>query len=191
MKAYVFLADGFEPIEAVSPVDILARGGVDVKLVSVTGEMEVKSNISLTIKADVLFEDADLSDADVLMTPGGMPGAANLNAHKGVVEAMRRQYESGKLVASICASPMVLGTAGILKGKKATCYPGFEDFLKGATITGKLVERDGNIITGNSPGAAMAYGFLVLATLKGEAVSVEVQQSMHYDQLCDTLRNKQ
>lgn len=186
MKAYVFLATGFEPIEAVAPVDIIARGDVDVKLVSVTGSLEVASNIGLTVKADLLFEDADLSDADVLMTPGGMPGAANLNAHKGVVEAMRRQYESGKLVASICASPMVLGTAGILEGKKATCYPGFEDFLKGAVITGKLVEQDGNIITGNSPGAAMAYGFRVLAALRGEAVSKEVQQSMHYDQLMAT-----
>lgn len=185
MKAYEFLADGFEPIEAVSPVDILKRGGVDVVLVSITGSLYVSSNIGVVVKADVLFEDADLSDADVLMTPGGLPGATNLNAHKGVVEAFRKQYGQGKLVASICASPMVLGTAGIAKGKTVTCYPGFESYLEGAHITGGLVEQDGNVITGNSPGAAMPYGFHLLSVLMGDDVSKEVQQSMHFDQLME------
>lgn len=188
LKAYEFLATGFEPIEAIAPVDILKRGGIDVKLVSITGDLEVESNIGLRVKADVLFEDCDFSDAAVLMTPGGMPGASNLNSHKGVVEAMRRQYESGKLVASICASPMVLGTAGILQGKHATCYPGFEPYLKGAVTTGRLVEQDGNIITANSPGAAMPFGYRVLSVLKNEAVANDVAASMHYDQLCETLK---
>lgn len=183
-KAYVFLATGFEAIEAVAPTDILRQGGVDVKFVSVTGNIEVKSNIGITIHADALFEDCgDFADADVLMMPGGMPGAQNLSNHEGLVKAVRRQYERGKLVAGVCAGPWVLGKAGVLNGKTATCYPGFEQYMTGANITGRLVERDGNVITGNSCMAAMPYGFLLLNILTDKATEDLWVGYMHYDQL--------
>lgn len=148
-KVYEFLANGFEEIEGLAPVDILRRGGIDVTTVSITGSREVTTSHGVTILADATFEDAgEMADADLLMIPGGMPGSTNLNAHAGVLSAMRRQFDSGKLVAAICAAPMVLGTAGILQGKRATCSPGFQKYLTGAEYTGELFTVDGNVITG-------------------------------------------
>ena len=120
-KVYQFMADGFEDVEALIPVDVLRRGGVDIKTVSIMGRLEVESAHGVTIKADMLFEDADLSDADLLMLPGGMPGASNLDAHEGLKAALLKQAEAGKKISAICAAPFVLGKLGILKGKRATC----------------------------------------------------------------------
>ena len=126
-KVYEFLANGFEEIEALAPVDILRRADVTVQTVSVTGSQLVESSHGVTIKTDLLFEQAgDFSDADLLMIPGGMPGSTNLNAHEGVRQALRRQYDAGRRVAAICAAPMVLASIGILQGKRATCSPGFK-----------------------------------------------------------------
>lgn len=155
-KVYEFLANGFEEIEGLAPVDILRRGGIDVTTVSITGSREVTTSHGVTILADTTFEDAgEMTDADLLMLPGGMPGSTNLNAHAGVLSTMRRQFDSGKLVAAICAAPMVLGTAGILQGKRATCSPGFQKFLTGAEYTGELFTVDGNVITGEGPCATL------------------------------------
>ena len=141
-KVYEFLANGFEEIEALAPVDILRRGGVEVHTVSVTGSEFVESSHGITIKADLQFtRPEDYRDADLLMIPGGMPGSTNLNAHEGVRQAMLWQYNSGRRVAAICAAPMVLGGIGILNGKKATCSPGFQKYLTGATYTAQLYLR--------------------------------------------------
>lgn len=141
-KVYEFLANGFEEIEGLAPVDILRRGGIDATTVSITGSREVTTSHGVTILADTTFEDAgEMADADLLMLPGGMPGSTNLNAHAGVLSTMRRQFDSGKLVAAICAAPMVLGTAGILQGKRATCSPGFQKYLTGAEYTRRAVYR--------------------------------------------------
>ena len=114
-KVYQFMADGFEDVEALIPVDVLRRGGVDIKTVSIMGRLEVESAHGVTIKADMLFEDADLSDADLLMLPGGMPGASNLDAHEGVKAALVKQAEAGKKVSAICAAPaVVLAPLGLL-----------------------------------------------------------------------------
>jgi len=113
-KVYEFLANGFEEIEALAPVDILRRGGIEVKTVSITGSEYAESSHGITVKADLVFEKAgDFSDADLLMLPGGMPGATNLKEHQGVREALLRQFNSGKLVSAICAGPMVLGSLGM------------------------------------------------------------------------------
>ena len=179
-KAYVFLADGFEDIEALAPVDILRRGGVVVKTVSIGDTLSVVSAHSVEVKADLLFPDADLSDADLLVLPGGMPGAKNLDEHKGVCNALTRQAESGRLVGAICAAPMVLGHLGLLRGKHATCYPGFETELHTTEYTAAPVTVDGNIITGKGPGASLAFGFTLLRLLKGESIVEELKKGMMY-----------
>ena len=135
-KVYVFLADGFEDVEALIPVDVLRRGGVDVTTVSISDFPLVTSAHGVNIEADIMFEQGDFSDADLIFLPGGMPGASNLFAHKGVCKIVVDQFAAGKKVAAICAAPgVVLGQLGILEGKKATCYPGFEQMLDGATYT--------------------------------------------------------
>ena len=143
-KAYEFLANGFEDIEALAPVDILRRGGVEVKTVSISNSLMVKSANGITVKADLLFDEVDdFFDADILMLPGGMPGAANLNLHEELRKLLVEQNEKGKRLGAICAAPMVLGSVGVLRGKHATCYPGFEKRLTGAEYTGELCTIDG------------------------------------------------
>ncbi len=183
-KVYQFLANGFEEIEALAPVDILRRGGVEIKTVSITGSEFVESAHGVTVKADELFTTAaDYADADLLLLPGGMPGAANLNEHEGVREAVLRQYEGGRRVGAICAAPMVLGSIGILQGKKATCYPGFEKYLTGATYTGKLFQEDGKIITGEGPAAVLPYAYRILSYFVGEEQTGEIEEGMRYRHL--------
>ena len=126
-KVYVFLANGFEDVEALIPVDVLRRGGVEVVTVSVVDDSQVvESAHGVQIVADAMFDDCDYSDADLLMLPGGMPGASNLFEHKGLCKAVLAQVEAGKKVSAICAAPaVVLAQLGVLDGKQATCYPYF------------------------------------------------------------------
>ena len=176
-KVYEFLANGFEEIEALAPVDILRRGGVEVHTVSVTGSEFVESSHGVTIKADMLFtRPEDYRDADLLMIPGGMPGSTNLNAHEGVRQAMLWQYNSGKRVAAICAAPMVLGGIGILNGKKATCSPGFQKYLTGATYTAELYQE---------PAATLPYAYRILSYFVGEEKARELQKKMQYAHLME------
>lgn len=161
-KVYEFLATGFEEVEALAVVDILRRAGVETVTVSITGERLVDGAHGIPVMADVTFEDADLSDADLLLLPGGLPGATNLLAHEGVRNAMLSQFNGGKKVGAICAAPMVLGDLGIVNGKKATCYPGFEKHLTGADYTADLCTVDGNVITGAGPGATFEYAYTIL-----------------------------
>ena len=183
-KVYEFLANGFEEVEALAPVDILRRGGVDVKTVSIGDTVWVESAHGVTMKADLLFDEAgDFGDADMLLLPGGLPGATNLNAHEGVRQALRRQHDSGRRVGAICAAPMVLGSVGLLKGKKATCYPGFEKYLTGATYTATLYQEDGLIITGEGPAATLPYAYRILGYFVGEDAVRSLQQGMMYTHL--------
>ncbi len=179
-KAYMFLADGSEEIESLIPVDVFRRGGVEIKTVSINGSEYIKASHGVEIKADLKFEDADLSDADLLMLPGGLPGATNLNAHEGVRQALLRQYESGKLVAAICAAPMVLGSLGIVNGKRATCYPGFEKYLDGAEYTRELCTVDGNVVTGEGPAATLPYAYTLLRMLTSEQTAHSVAEGMMF-----------
>lgn len=180
-KAYEFLADGFEVIEAMVPVDILHRGEVDVELVSVNGSEFVTSNDGITVKCNLKIEDIkDWDDVDLLMIPGGMPGATNLTKHEGVRQAFLRQAQKGKKVAAICAAPMLLGAAGLLKGRKATCFPGFEQYLEGAQLTHEAVTVDGNITTAEGPGAAAKYGFCLLSQLTAGDKAEEWKEIMRF-----------
>jgi len=185
-KVYEFLANGFEEIEALAPVDILRRAGITVKTVSVTGSQLVESSHGVTIKTDLLFDQAgDFCDADLLMIPGGMPGSTNLNAHEGVRQALRRQYDAGRRVAAICAAPMVLASIGILQGKRATCSPGFKKYLTGATYTGALFEEDGLVTTGEGPAATLPYAYHLLGYFVPEEQVKALQVKMQYAHLMD------
>lgn len=183
-KVYVFLADGFEDVEALIPVDVWRRGGLDVTTVSIMGDYTVESAHGVRMMADTLIEDVDVSDADLLFLPGGMPGASNLYGNQQVCEAVKAQAEKGKKVAAICAAPaVVLGQLGILNGKRATCYPGFENMLEGATYTGGLISIDGNITTGEGPAAAFPFAYDLLGQLVSPQVADQIAEGMRFKHL--------
>lgn len=173
-KAIVFLANGFEEMEALGTIDILRRGGIEVTTVSITADPVVTGAHNVPVTANTTLEKATLAGADALILPGGMPGAANLNSSEPVKEALLQQYRDGKIVAAICAAPMVLGGLGLLKGRNATCYPGFEPKLIGANVTGEAVEVSDNVITGKGPGLVINFGLALVAAIKSPAVAEEV-----------------
>ena len=185
-KVYVFLADGFEDVEALIPVDVWRRGGLDVTIVSISDFPLVQSAHGVNIEADMMIEQCDVTDADLIFLPGGMPGATNLFENKEVCKAVADQQMAGKKVAAICASPaVVLAPLGILEGKKATCYPGFENVLAAndATYTGDLVTVDGNITTGEGPAAAFPFAYELLAQLKDKQTADQIAEGMRFKHL--------
>lgn len=182
-KVYEFISNGAEEVEALIPVDVLRRAGVEVVIVSVTGEQIVTSAHGVRIVTDALIEDVNVSDADLLMIPGGMPGAEILCNHPLVREAVMAQYEAGRLVSAICAGPMIFGSLGIAEGKRCTCYPGFEDRLTGATYTRELVTVDGNVVTGEGPAAAFPYAYTLCELLCGKETAQALMDGMMYTHL--------
>lgn len=175
---YIFIANGFEEIEALTPVDVLRRGGLNIRTVSINEKKQVESAHGVTIECDSLFEDLSFADASMLVLPGGMPGATNLSKHEGLRKLILQFNEEHKPLAAICAAPMVYGMLGILKGKKATCYPGFEKQMEGTIYTGTQIEQDGNFITGNGPGAAMLFSFAILEYFCGKDKAHELKAVM-------------
>ena len=159
---FVFLAEGFEEIEALTPVDVLRRAGLSVQTVSVMDEQIVAGAHGVPVLADKMFAEINPEDAEMILLPGGLPGATNLDAHEGLGQMIQDFAKAEKPLAAICAAPLVFGNRGLLKGKKATCYPGFETYLQGAEYTAALVEKDGNFITGKGPGAAMEFAFAIV-----------------------------
>jgi len=178
MNVLIHLANGFEEVEAITPVDVLRRAGCEVTIVSVTGKKEVTSTRGLVVLADKLFEETDYTKADMILLPGGQPGADNLNKHEGLLKQIQAFHSQGKMISAICAAPLVLGSAGVLKGKRATCYPGVESSLTGATCTGNRVEQDGNIITGKGPGVAMEFSLTLVEQLFGKSKVNELRNAM-------------
>ena len=175
---YVHLADGFEEIEAITVTDVLRRAGAEVCTVSVSDKLEVKGTHEIEVKADIPFDQADYESCEMIVLPGGMPGAATLEKCDDLRRLILRFAEENKPIAAICAAPMVLGKLGLLKGKKATCYPGFEQYLEGADCTGAMVEKDGNVITGKGPGAAMEFALAVVELLQGKDKVAELKEAM-------------
>ena len=180
---YVFLATGFEDIEALAPVDIMRRAGLEVQTVSITGNRVVESAHGVGIVADMLLSDVDFTEAEMLVLPGGLPGSTNLDACQPLTSAIRRHFEAGGAIAAICAAPLVFGHLGLLQGRRATCYPGVESELKGATYTSAIVEQDGNIITGKGPGAAFEFGYTIVEFFRGKGVSQVLREGMIYAEL--------
>jgi len=168
-KVFLFLADGFEEIEGLTVVDVLRRGDVDITTVSVTGKPEINGSHGIKVMADILFENADFSEGDMAVLPGGLRGTAALIEHSGVAGVIKEYYEAGKYVAAICAAPTVLGKYGILTGKRATCYPGKEEQLfAGEYVSDEKVVRDGKVITSRGMGTSLDFALALLKELAGE-----------------------
>lgn len=164
---YILLAEGFEEIEALTQTDVLRRAGIEVKNVGVTGEYVTGSH-GITVKADALIEEAKNCVPEGIILPGGIPGTPNIASNKDAVELIKKVAENKGLVAAICAAPSVLGELGLLEGKKAICYPGFEDKLTGAIVTCEKVVIDGNFITSRGAGTAMDMALAIAEYITGE-----------------------
>ena len=174
-EVLIFLTTGFEEIEALATVDILRRGGVNVKSVSLTGNRMVVGGHQISVAVDYLFEEVDFADARMLILPGG---TVKINEHDGLKREIVKHTKQNKSIAAICAAPMVLGGLGLLEGKKATCYPGYEKYLTGAQITETPVVVDGNITTGKAAGYTFDFALELLSQLKGKDAANETAQKM-------------
>ena len=177
---YVHFADGFEEIEAMTIIDLLRRAGIETETVSITGHLAVTGSHGVKVIADILFEDAVYNNCELIVLPGGLPGAENLAAHEGLREKILSFLNQGKGLAAICAAPLVLGRAGVLEGKKATCYPGFEKELKGAEAMPDDVVSDGGVITSRGPATAMPFALAIIESLKGKETADEIAEGLLY-----------
>ena len=163
----IFLAEGFEEIEALCPLDLIRRAGLEVRTIGV-GTKTIMGAHGIAVVADMTTAEYTVGDADLVFLPGGMPGTLNLAADKIVMAAVKDAADNGKYIAAICAAPSILGDAGLLCGKEAICDPGFEDRLTGAKISDKRVIRDGNIITAAGMGVALDFGLEIVKLFCGE-----------------------
>ena len=174
---YLFLANGFEEVEALAPLDILRRAGVEVTTVGVGGDM-IRGAHGITVQADMpdtMFADAD---PDMIVLPGGMPGSKNLDESRIVDMALKAAARRDAYLAAICAAPMVLGHRGLLAGKRATCYPGFETELTGATIATEKVVTDGKVITAAGMGVAVEFGLALVTVLKDRETAERIRAAI-------------
>ena len=179
-KTGIFLADGCEEIEALTVVDLLRRAGLEIEMISISKSKTITGSHNISFLADVLFEDAGFDALDAIVLPGGMPGTLKLGEHEGVNSVIRKFAEEGKLVAAICAAPSVLGKAGILKGRRAVCHPGFEDKLDGASVSEDTVMTDGNLITSRGMGTAIDFGLAIVRYFKDDSAVSDLKQKLVY-----------
>lgn len=177
---YVILADGFEEIEAIEPIDIMRRAGLDVKTVSIMDGKTVKGAHGINVEADITMSEVNESDMELLMLPGGM-GHQLLDASNAVHALINHAVVHGTYIAAICAAPSILGKKQLLMGRRATCYPGFEQYCYGAEMTGEKCVRDGNIITGRGPGAAAEFGFTLVELLADKHAASDLKDVMQYN----------
>lgn len=177
---YMILADGFEEIEAIEPLDILRRGGVDVKTASIMNTKAVRGAHGVEVMADIMINEVDLDSMEMVILPGGA-GHELLDASNEVHALINHAVAYNKYIAAICASPSIIGKKMLLSGKKATCYPGFEKYCYDAEMTGEAAVRDGLIITGKGPGAAADFGFMLLEILKDEKIASSLKSDMQYE----------
>lgn len=177
-KVNVYLADGFEEVEGLTVVDLLRRAGIETDMVSIMGRKEITGARKIPVLADKLFEEQD--DPDVIVLPGGMPGTLHLKAHEGLADLIRKADKEGKLLAAICAAPTIYGEMGLLEGKNATCYPGMEDKLLGANWQEQPVVVDGNFVTSQGVGTAIAFALTLVTILKDEETAKSLANSIVY-----------
>jgi len=179
-KIAVFFAEGYEEIEALTVVDICRRCGLEVETVSITEEKQVISSHGVRVQMDKTFTQAVFGEYDMLVLPGGMPGTKNLEAHEGLMAQVDGFYTAGKYIAAICAAPSIFGHRGILKGRKACCYPSFESHLEGAEVTKGPVEIAGNVITSRGMGTAIDFGLAIAGIFCGREKAEEIARSIVY-----------
>ena len=179
-KTVVFLADGFEECEALVTVDLLRRAGTEVITASVMGRRQITAGHQVVVTADAMAEDVDFTDVDMIVLPGGGLGTKNLTESPLVAEQCMA-FAKEKLIGAICAAPGVLGGLGLLEGKRATCYPGCEERMKGACATGENATVDGNIITGRAAGCAYDFALELIRALEGDAKAAQIAQEIVYN----------
>jgi 4-methyl-5(b-hydroxyethyl)-thiazole monophosphate biosynthesis len=180
-KAYIFLADGCEETEALTPVDLFRRAGINVSTVSIMGSQTIEGAHKIKFKVDQLFMDTNFDDGNVFMLPGGMPGTKNLADYSPLIQLLKDKNNDGKRLAAICAAPaLVLGEHNFLEGKKAVCYPGMEDRMLGAEVHTEPVLTDGNITTSRGAGTAIAYSLELIRLLKDDETADEIRKSIVY-----------
>lgn len=177
---YVFLAKGFEIVEAMAPVDILKRAGINTYTVSITDDKLVESSNGTKVYADMTIGEVDFAKGEMLVLPGGLPGADNLAACKELVVNLVKYNKEGKKVAAICAAPYVLGENKVLEGKKATCYPGFEGKLVGAECLKEQVVTSENVITSCGMGASIQFGLELVKALVGEEIAKDIAKKIRF-----------
>ncbi len=180
MKIMVFLAQGFEEVEALTLVDYLRRMDIDVDMVSISKDKMVKGAHGIEVKADRLIDNLDVETYKGALIPGGLPGATNLQENKRVVEIVKDFYSQNKLVWAICAGPVVLYEAGILKDKDFTCYPGFQGNIKDGNYVDKDTVRVGNVITGKGPALAVDFALEIVDYLLGQDKKEELKKDILY-----------
>lgn len=173
---YLFLADGFEDIEALTPLDILKRGGVKVLTVAVGGDV-ITSKSGVKFICDIKEDSVDFTNMEGIILPGGIPGVPNLKKSKAVENSIAFANENGLLIGAICAAPSILGEMGLLEGVKATCYPSFEETFKD-TYTGESVVRHKHFVTGKGAGVSLKFAFELLKYLKGDKIAEEIAKGM-------------
>lgn len=179
-KIYLFLAEGFEEVEALAVVDILRRSGLGCVMTSIMGKKEVTGSHGITVIADKLFDEVDFAEADMLILPGGMPGTTNLGAYAPLTEQLKKFHAEGKMLGAICAAPSVLGENGILQGLTAVCHPGFEEKLKGANVVFDEVAIDGNVITSRGMGTAIPFGLAIVGHFLGDEMVEKLEKALVY-----------
>ncbi|MFI3286442.1 MAG: DJ-1 family glyoxalase III [Rikenellaceae bacterium] len=175
--SYIFLSDSFEDIEAIAIIDIMRRAQIPVESVSMNSSLEVTSSHSITVKADRLFDKQSLNSAEYLILPGG---STKLNEYDELKTLLVEHNAANGRIAAICAAPMVLGGIGLLQGKRATCYPGFEKYLTGATFIDAAVVVDGSIVTSNGPASTLKFAYALVKELCGAHQAAIIQQQMMY-----------
>lgn len=177
IMVYVFLADGFEEVEALAPVDVLRRAGVEVKTVAIGGDV-ISGAHGIKVIPDIKENEVSLSDADAIVLPGGLPGTTNLEASAAVQKAIDFCSENEKLLCAICAAPSVFGHKGLLNGKEATAYPSFQSHLEGAKLSEEFVIRDGNFITARGAGVSLEFGAEIASAFVGREKAFAILDSM-------------
>ena len=182
-KVYAFMADGLEEIECLAVVDILRRAGVEIETVSITGDDWITGSHGIRIITDKLWKEIEIGEDDVLFLPGGMPGTKYLGEFESLCEALKKHAAAGSRMAAICAAPTVLGDLGLLNGKKATCYPGFEEHLTGAAYVSDGVVTDGNITTARGMGFAIDLGLELVRLLKSEDEAKSLKAAIQHNAL--------
>ena len=182
-KVGIFFGTGFEEVEALAVVDVLRRGGVEVNMISITGEETVTSSHGVGVKMDQMLADTKFDELDMIVLPGGMPGTRNLEACEALMEQVDRFYADGKWIGAICAAPTILGHRGILKGRNACCYPNMEDELSGAKVSFHSVEVSDKVITSRGMGTAIEFGLTILGQLEGEQKANQLAEKIVYKRL--------
>jgi 4-methyl-5(b-hydroxyethyl)-thiazole monophosphate biosynthesis len=177
-RVCVLLAEGFEEIEAVTIIDVLRRAEVEVVTLSVQGALDVKGSHGISVRADRMLREAARESWDMVVLPGGIPGSNHLRDSPEVQDLLKRQHRAGGRIGAICAAPIALGAAGLLEGKRATSYPGFEKELRGATCLAEPVVRDGTIVTSRGVGTALAFALELVAELSSRQVADELEKRM-------------